>query len=127
MNWLHWTWELPQTLLGICYYLYLKLCGRLISKHSFKAQTVEVVYEGSYGVSLGKYLFCGNLNYLPNRVLHEYGHSRQSLILGPFYLIVIGIPAYAWNRMKRLGWFKSIDYYSFYTERWADSLGGVER
>ena len=64
---------------------------------------------------------------LSHRLLvHEYGHTIQSLILGPLYLIVIGIPSTLWgflpytNRMRRE---KKISYFSFFTERWANELG----
>ena len=30
---------------------------------------------------------------------HEYGHTLQSLILGPFYLIFVGAPSILWNRL----------------------------
>ena len=59
---------------------------------------------------------------------HEYGHCRQSEYLGWLYLIVIGIPSLIWclcyNAEKRGG---LKDYYKFYTEAWADKLGGVIR
>ena len=47
------------------------------------------------------------------------------MILGPLYLLVIGLPSFihaaTWkDRPGR-------DYYAFYTERWADRLGGVTR
>jgi len=40
---------------------------------------------------------------------HEFGHRLQSLVLGPLYLFIIGIPS-AISRSS-----------SFYTERWADA------
>ena len=65
---------------------------------------------------------------------HEYGHSRQSLYLGPLYLPIIGIYSAVfcnlWDRLlhkkwdggKRRKW-----YYSRWTEAWADRLGKVKR
>ena len=67
---------------------------------------------------------CWHLNY----VRHESGHSIQSKYLGPFYLLIIGLPSIIWAgcfsgyRQKH-----NISYYSFYTERSADKLGGVKR
>jgi hypothetical protein len=79
-------------------------------------------------VSLGKYIFLCPAHWDNEKVLlHECGHQKQSLILGWLYLLVIGIPSIIWA-----GFFKgfrkkhNIDYYSFYTERWADKLGGVK-
>ena len=73
------------------------------------------------GLSLGEYIFLNN-----NRVAsikHEYGHSIQSKYLGPLYLLVIGIPSLIWAIFGKRG----DAYYAFYTERWADKLGGVDR
>ena len=58
---------------------------------------------------------------------HEWGHCRQSFLLGWLYLPAIGLPSIVWAGLKRLGLFKDIDYYAFYTEKWADRLGGVKR
>ena len=59
---------------------------------------------------------------------HEYGHTIQSHKLGPLYLFVIGAPSLIWAgcfEKYRIKHNKS--YYSFFTERWADKLGGVKR
>lgn len=56
-------------------------------------------------------------------VAHEWGHFRQHLRLGPLYLLVIGLPSVThalWHRAH-----PERDYFAFYTERWANSLGGV--
>lgn len=58
-------------------------------------------------------------------VVHEYGHCIQSLIFGPLYLMVFGLPSFIWAmlpalRKRRTRTGKS--YYSFYTERFANYL-----
>jgi hypothetical protein len=61
---------------------------------------------------------------------HEYGHCRQSRVLGPFYLLIIGIPSFIHALARTLCWklfHKKWNYYKFYTEAWADKLGGVQR
>lgn len=59
-------------------------------------------------------------------VRHEYGHSIQSMLLGPLYLFVVGVPSVSrgiYTRRKGL----SMEYYfSGYPENWADRLGGVD-
>lgn len=75
------------------------------------------------GISLGKYII---VNRYASRktIIHEYGHCIQSKYLGWLYLIVVGLPSIlhaAFCRCKRHS------YYSFFTERWADKLGGVDR
>ena len=70
-------------------------------------------------MSLGDYLFMP-IGATKKSIEHECGHSRQSDILGPLYLIVIGIPSIIHNIVhticSKLGinW----DYYKFYTEHW---------
>lgn len=86
------------------------------------------IYVWKYnGLSLGKYIFVP-FDFDCKYLHHEYGHSMQSEILGWFYLPFIGLPSLIWARCfegyrKR----KGVSYYAFYTERWADKLGGVER
>ncbi|MDR0751575.1 MAG: hypothetical protein LBF12_03175 [Christensenellaceae bacterium] len=57
--------------------------------------------------------------------IHEFGHTIQSLILGPFYLLIIGIPSFVWCNSKRFIELRKtgVSYFSFYTERWANYLG----
>ena len=58
--------------------------------------------------------------------VHEYGHTVQSLILGPLYLIVIGMPSTLWGFLPNLHKKRKdeqISYFSFFTEGWANRLG----
>ncbi len=52
-------------------------------------------------------------------LVHEFGHTYQSLILGPLYFLVVGLPSVIWGLVKKPG--KS--YFSFYAENWANLLG----
>ncbi len=67
------------------------------------------------------------LDELNSRLLvHEYGHTVQSLILGPLYLIIMGIPSTLWGFLPNLARKRreqGISYFSFFTEKWANYLG----
>lgn len=56
---------------------------------------------------------------------HEYGHYKQNLMLGWLTLLVINLPSFIWaacfNKYRAK---HNISYYSFYTESWANKLGG---
>ena len=52
-------------------------------------------------------------------LVHEYGHTYQSLILGPLFIPVVGIPSVIWGMVKKPGQ----SYFSFYAENWANHLG----
>ena len=119
---LSYIWQLPQNLLG--------LLLRVICKGD------DIVHEGVIvrtsdrmlgGISLGHYII---LHPCPSKdtVLHEYGHCRQSQKLGWLYLPVIGLPSIIWAALYGDVIQPSPNgYYEFYTERWADKLGGVSR
>jgi hypothetical protein len=61
-------------------------------------------------------------------IKHEYGHAIQSRILGPLYLIIIGIPSIIWAALygSIIPRYKN-NYYRFYTEKWADKLMNIKR
>lgn len=119
----NWIWQLPQNIVGLIY-------GACIKKDNYEANPFDdcVIYikDSNGSVTLGKYIF---LNRFVNRrdfiINHEHGHVKQSKILGPFYLLVIGLPSIIW------AWLRSSispnkNYYWFYTESWANKLGGVD-
>lgn len=59
-------------------------------------------------------------------LMHEYGHTVQSCILGPLFLPVIGLPSLVWAGLPvflRFRERRGVSYYRFYPERWANFLG----
>jgi len=77
-------------------------------------------------VSLGTFVFSiygrdendGDAYESDNRIIyHEYGHTLQSAVLGPLYLLVIGVPSFLVSQ-RIVG--HSGAYHDFYTEHWAD-------
>jgi hypothetical protein len=90
------------------------------------------IYVGKFpgGISLGTYILMSEQSYRDKRARtkkHEYGHSRQSLYLGPFYLIAVGLPSILWTGFIHNLVKKEIGYYDVYPENWADELGEVNR
>ena len=118
-------WQLPQNLLGLIVGIFLKGKRRLQGYPGIPS-AIRIVGTGNMygGLSLGNFVYLRPPVY-DKMVRHEYGHCLQSRLLGPFYLLVIGLPSLLWALWWHPG--RSVDYYSFYTERWADRLGGVER
>ena len=117
------TWGLPQTLLGLI--LYLKTLRR---SHETYLSCINTRWKSGGGISLGLFIFTPDAktpNYEKIRV-HEYGHTIQSLILGPLYLPFIGIISYIWANLpyfKRLRKEKRIPYTACFVEAWASRLG----
>ena len=124
------TWCLPQTLLGFLVWLYYKIRGCEESAGKYGTVLCHSEKMGG-GISLGGFVITHKYE---NRLLkqrrlddHEFGHTLQGFLLGPLYLIVIGIFSMSWNLLRRAGLFKKNDYYTFWTERWADKWGKVKR
>lgn len=76
----------------------------------------------SGGVSLGPFLFYQEGPDGNNMLYHEYGHYRQSQLLGPLYLPLIGLPSITWAIIKKAGLCQLTPYHAFPTERWANRL-----
>lgn len=111
-------WQLPQNILGEI----LSLCYRANKGHDYRGVRMHFSPGIPGGISLGRHIimndrYCND----ENEKLHEWGHTRQSLMLGWLYLPVVGLPSILWASRPRR------NYFSFWTERWADNLGGVTR
>jgi len=120
---IHWTWCLPQALLGACWYQITRASGEAGEPEKFKNARAAPYDRSRSGVSLGHFLFYPKGD--SKTLAHEYGHYKQSLMLGPLYLPVVGVPSFMWSLYyKKFKPEKS--YYSFITERWADRLAGID-
>lgn len=117
------TWGILQNVLGLFVWLYVLATGPKEKRHFFYGALVTR-WNSKASMSLGMFLFLGTDD--ERVIVHEYGHSIQSLILGPFYLPIIGIPSFIWAnsphyiRNRKRGRYK---YTSFYPEKWANLLG----
>ncbi|MDD4316407.1 MAG: hypothetical protein PHC84_04540 [Clostridia bacterium] len=119
------TWAGLQNLLGIINFHKYRNCPG----ENFFGANIAYHSEEWGGISLGRFIVIngtrGDEWIAPTKV-HEYGHYVQSLILGPFYLLIIGIPSMIWcnaKRFKNLRDKKGVSYYAFYPEKWANLLG----
>ena len=133
---LQWTWGLPQTLAGAILFVSNRKCEH----YSYKGAVVTKWHSKS-SLSLGMFLFVTDdpfyyyQDFRPKYteeqfskmlMVHEYGHTIQSLIFGPLYLFAVGIPSITWSFLpyfvrKRAN--EKISYFSAYPERWANKLG----
>ena len=116
------TWGLPQTLAGFIMYLYWHHRGA-VSRVYHGAIVTEWTTGG--GISLGLFVFVSG-KARPGVTVHEYGHCVQSLMLGPLYLIAMGVPSYLWANLPALRKMRretGRSYYSVYPENWANRLG----
>ncbi len=126
-------WQLPQNLVGL-FLLFSLTITRKIRKIEFERKHCFISTE--IAISLGYFLFWtgGDENEPSKNSLvikeHEYGHSIQSMLLGPLYLIVVGIPsvsraiyAMQFYRKHRTPW---THYFDAFPENWANRLAKIE-
>lgn len=118
---LQWTWGAVQNIAGLAVFL-VNIRRKHFWYHGALA-TEWGIKRGSMG--LGMFIFLSE-NSPDSTKVHEYGHTVQSVILGPLFLPVIGLPSLLWcgvpffkRRRKKRG----VSYYAFYPEKWANYLG----
>ena len=126
------TWGLLQTAAGAAVLLRYRRCPR------FRCHGAVVTsWPRSDSLSLGMFIFLTDKPPRDRRglvphgeisrrmLVHEYGHTVQSLILGPLYLPVVGLPSLLWAQLPpcRRIWREDVSYFSFFTEKTANSLG----
>lgn len=120
---LKYIWQLPQNIIALIYLSYLIVENQIPAITKYKEIKVYTKYS-SGSVTLGNYIFISP-KATENTIKHEYGHTRQSLYLGPLYLIIIGIPSILWAMIHKT--IAPDKLYSWlYTEAWADKLGNVK-
>lgn len=125
------TWGILQTFVGSIVFLL-----NIRRKHYLYHGAIITEWRLKSSLSMGLFCFvtstpfacgCCSAEEIGHRiVVHEYGHSIQSLILGPFYLFAMAFPSMLWAGLppfKKLRLRKNIIYHWLYTERWANRLG----
>ena len=115
-------WQLPQHLLAILYIGYLVMMCKDLGVDSRYKQAIVIPCVMRGAVTLGCYVFVGLNSEYRKTVKHELGHTIQSKILGPLYLPTVGIC----SGLHCMFHNRKNNYYDFWTERWANRLGGIE-
>lgn len=131
------TWGLFQSFFGFILFLLFYQ-----SRHDWYFGSIRTKWPLRGGISLGLFIFTPDeqnmstvasnyskqkwQEYCEQVSVHEYGHTFQSLILGPFYLFTVGIVSFIWSRstyFRRKRKEQRIPYSACWTENWANSLG----
>ena len=121
------TWGIMQTAVGLIIFV-----ANIKKPHSFYRGCIATQWNYPASVSLGFFIFITSHQQIStqqftNTLAHEYGHCLQSLILGPLYLLAVGLPSVLWlTCFKKYRKKNDVSYYKFYTERWANRLGNVK-
>ena len=116
-------WQLPQHIIAFIYFGYLVMMFKDLGVDSRYKQAIVIPCVMRGAITLGNYVFVGLNSEYRKTVKHELGHTIQSKILGPLYLIIIGIPSITYCGLRRI--FPSLrkkNYYDFFSEKSANYL-----
>lgn len=122
-------WQLPQTMVGFLYLIWV--VQRIAHIERYKTSVVVFVKNSVVAFSVGHLIFVPDDFYEQplnsTLIKHEYGHSMQSIMLGWLYIPVVAIPSMILVMLSFI--FPSIakKYYTYFPERWADSLMHIKR
>lgn len=131
------TWGILQTVIGFIIFLL-----NIKNPHSFYRGCINTKWNSFSGLSMGMFIFTPNeeckelekyaggtkeglIERASMITVHEYGHTYQSIILGPF-MIIPGTVSLLWGRMKkyeRLRREYGVPYSFCWAESWANRLG----
>jgi len=122
------TFGIAQNIIGLIMLIFYKFRGAE-SEWYHNALITYIDKKNFGGVSLGMFIFINK-----NRVgdarhdtkIHEYGHTVQTMILGPLWLFVIAIPSVIWCNTPyfvKMRNKKNISYYRLYCEGWSNLCG----
>lgn len=129
-NALLYIWQLPQNLLGLLLIAFYRPERKHIMENG---NEIYFATRMKGGISLGKYSIVNvghyrhdiNESLKRDTVRHEaIGHAKQSLYLGWFYLLAIGLQSALHAALCKC---KNHNYYDMWFEKWADKLVGVKR
>lgn len=117
------TWGFLPTLLGGV--LFIRLRCRY--PHRRYRGCIDTQWNMRSGLSLGLFLFTPNdeIRDAAKIRVHEYGHSIQSIVLGPLFWI-IGLVSILWGQLPcfaRLRMDRALTYTSCFVESWASKWG----
>ncbi|MBO5409655.1 MAG: hypothetical protein J6A60_00150 [Clostridia bacterium] len=122
------TFAIVQNLIGLAMFIAYKAKGAESEK--FHNSVITYIDKKNFGgVSLGIFIFINAKregDSLRDTKIHEYGHTIQSMLLGPLWLFVIALPSVIWCNapyFRKLRKEKDVSYYKAYCEGWANTCG----
>ncbi len=121
------TWGLLQNAVGFLVWLFLMTRNRERKRFRFHGAFVTT-WSLPASMGLGMFIFFGHEKSKDASLVlvHEFGHTVQSVILGPTFLFVIGIPSFIWANFRpfiKMRNAHNVSYMKAYCESWANALG----
>jgi hypothetical protein len=118
------TFCLPQNILGTLVYGLLQLTGTVVETVVMNEVTI-VVTTAPLGASLGKYIVIHTSLQTENAIRHEYGHTMQGYVHGPFFLLLEGAVSFMQAAYSMISPSFAKSYYDRWPEDEANELAGL--
>ena len=134
----NWTWGIFMSLIGAIATGVCMITGKFEIKKCANSPLIAVVLKSDRSMgsaTLGMFCISGKYNYehgivsevAPDFVVmdHEWGHTIQNAIVGPF-MAIVAICSVVWCGITHPAAKKkdnNVSYYSYWTEKWANYLG----
>lgn len=121
------TWGICQNSLGILLWIILSIVNPK-RKREYYHGAILTHWKFQFSMGLGMFIFYGHEGADEEKEVkvHEYGHTIQSVILGPLFMFVIAIPSVVWAftpALIKIWKSDRCNYTDFYPEYWANKLG----
>lgn len=114
-------WQIPQNIVGAIMWLHFKIWGDVEPIVKNKYSRVYRSKHMSGGISLGCFAFVSNYSSKKQEVvMHEQGHMWDSKVMGPLYLLIVGLPSLL---NAAFGFTKC--YYDWFPEKLANKHAGL--
>lgn len=127
INFLLVLWQLPQILLGVVILLFLWNIEVYTNPYNH-ISVWKVNHKGLFGTacfSSGPIIFV--TPYASELILlHETGHSKQSIILGPVFHLIVSIPSICLFWYRRIKKKSDYWYHSKWPESQADRFSNID-
>lgn len=107
-----------MTFIGLIFFIITLFIGGKTHKNG--CSLVTEIGGNWGGLSLGCFAFCGDYSktndyWFQHTRRHEFGHSIQNAILGPFFIFIVALPSairyHYKNYRTKLGKVYSVDWY----------------
>ena len=121
------TWGIIQNIGGGAMWLFLFLKNPKRKRWRYRGAFV-ISWDIAASAGVGMFIFFGHEGSPDAQrvMVHEFGHTVQSIILGPLFLPVIVLPSALWAYIPKFEKKRKqglCSYYDFYPERWANRCG----
>lgn len=125
-------WQLPQVVISAIVMLFALIFAKkkafipfVNGKLTVWELRLNLDWNAPFCFTLGPFIITP-FRVKNDTLLHESGHSIQSIYLGPLYLLAVAIPSVVLVWIKRILKKDAEWYHSKYPEKWADRLAEKE-